>query len=138
MIHPENPHCATMRSSQTEGADQACPTDQILSPPRIEALGNRLIYLLNVVRVSDTRLSTRASVDQAKATGGASRPVTELSARTIGLQKEHHYVVWIDACFAKLFDQGGNKAFSLFASVPEDTSPSIINIWSLRGLGSPG
>ena len=54
MIHPENPHCATMRSSQTEGADQACPTDQILSSPRIEALGNRLIYLLKVVRVEAT------------------------------------------------------------------------------------
>jgi len=54
MIHPENPHCATMRSSQMEGADQACPTDQILSSPRIEALGNRLIYLLKVVRVEAT------------------------------------------------------------------------------------
>lgn len=37
-----------------EGADQACPTDQILSSPRIEALGNRLIYLLKVVRVEGT------------------------------------------------------------------------------------
>src|SRR4029077_18130072 len=54
MIHPENPHCATMRSSQTEGADQACPTDQILSSPRIEALGNCLIDLLKVVRVEAT------------------------------------------------------------------------------------
>jgi hypothetical protein len=43
-----------MRSSQKEGADQACPTDQILSSPRIEALGNRLIYLLKVVRVEAT------------------------------------------------------------------------------------
>jgi hypothetical protein len=43
-----------MRSSQTEGADQTCPTDQRLSSPRIEALGNRLIYLLKVVRVEAT------------------------------------------------------------------------------------
>jgi hypothetical protein len=43
-----------MRSSQMEGADQACPTDQILSSPRIEALGNRLIYLLKDVRVEAT------------------------------------------------------------------------------------
>jgi hypothetical protein len=57
MIHPENPHCATMRSSQTEGADQACPTDQILSSPRIEALGNRLVYL--VLRKNSMPLSSQ-------------------------------------------------------------------------------
>jgi len=28
MIHPENPHGATIPSFQTEGASQACPTDQ--------------------------------------------------------------------------------------------------------------
>jgi hypothetical protein len=25
--------------------------------------------------------------------------------------KRTHYVVWVDACFAKLLDQGGNKTF---------------------------
>ncbi len=29
---------------------------------------------------------------------------TESSAGTIGLQKEHYNVVWVDACFAKLFN----------------------------------
>ena len=38
MIHPENPHCATMRSSQMEGADEARPTDQALHSRRIEAI----------------------------------------------------------------------------------------------------
>jgi hypothetical protein len=60
------------------------------------------------------------------------------SARSIGLQKEHHYVVWVDTCFAKLLDQRGNKTFFRLVSVPEDTSTSIINIWSERGLGSAG
>jgi hypothetical protein len=31
MIHPENPHGPTIRSSQTEGAGQDCPADQALS-----------------------------------------------------------------------------------------------------------
>jgi hypothetical protein len=38
-----------------------------------------------------------------------------------------------------VFDQGGNKAFFfLSVSVPEDTSTSIITIWSERGLGRAG
>jgi hypothetical protein len=35
----------------------------------------------------------------------------ERSARAISFQKEHHDVVWVDACFAKFVNQGGNKAF---------------------------
>jgi hypothetical protein len=48
MIHPENPHCATMRSSQTEGADQACPTDQILSSPESRLLVTDLSTFLKL------------------------------------------------------------------------------------------
>jgi hypothetical protein len=47
-------------------------------------------------------------------------------ARSVS-KKEHHYVVWVDACFAKFFNQGGNQTFFLVLSVPENTSTSIIS-----------
>jgi hypothetical protein len=70
--------------------------------------------------------------------GGANwPPPNDPLARSVS--KRHHDVIGIDAGFAKFFStSAATRPFFLPVSVPEDTSTSIINIWSERGLGSAG
>ena len=88
--------------------------------------------------MSDTRLSIRVFIDQAKATGGANRPPpNDPLARSVS--KKNTIMSFGSMPASPSFStRAATRPFFLLMSVPEDTSTSIINIWSVRGLGSAG
>jgi hypothetical protein len=88
--------------------------------------------------MSDTRPSIRVFIDQAKATGDANRPPpNDPLARSVS--KKNTIMSLGSMPASPSFSTGAaTRSFFLLVSVPEDTSTSIISIWSVRGLGSAG
>jgi hypothetical protein len=76
--------------------------------------------------------------DQAKATGGANRPPpSDPLARSVS-KKNTIMSFGSTSAWPSFSTRAATRPFFLLVSVPEDTSTSIINIWSVRGLGGAG
>src|ERR1700722_6796015 len=77
-------------------------------------------------------------IDQAKTTGGANRPLeNDPLARSVS--KKNTIMSFGSMPASPSFStRAATRTLFLLASVPEDTSTSIIDSWSVRGLGSAG
>ena len=76
--------------------------------------------------------------NQAKATGGANLPPpNDPLARSVS--KKNTIMSFGSMPASPRFStRAATRPFFLSVSVPEDTNTSIINTWSVRGLGSSG
>jgi hypothetical protein len=92
----------------------------------------------SLLRASKPYREDAMSDDQAKATGGANRPPpNDPLARSVSKKNTIMSFGSIPAS-PSFSTKAATRLFFLLASVPEDISTSIINIWSVRGFGSAG
>jgi hypothetical protein len=97
-----------------------------------------ILSLSFAAQTAAAALYRRMFIDQARATGGANRPPpNDPLARSVS--KKNTMMSFGSMPASPSFStKATTRAFFLSVSVPEDTSTSIINIWSERGLGSAG